>query len=510
MSRKFNEHPIYAWRFTGREDFLFNSAFDVESLMVCAAALLASAMGGGVKVHTDCKGIVDRSDKFKKLDNFSRQGQASQFRYIKLAREDESMDLVWVPSHPERREPDSDSWKVEDWGIWFADRVAGGEPQHSFPGEFKISERSMEDAAVGHDMENNWFYWKQDGLVLLNSMTKVLREERAGVYLSKRDEYRMQRGEDPIWQDLTTGYAAKAWRSLGKGIGSRARSTRLMYNKIWDGRNEGKGTGTGEPLRCPLCNLEVDGMDHWVGGCSNAKIVAARAKAVKEVKWTISKARMRDGEWTPSLAYRELLSYVSNKLLGRQDAGRLWSALWSEAELQEMEIYMDRIQEGETDRVQSFFQFIGKATVEGVSDIWETRKTTLKEIKKTGQEVEEEDEEEDGAPLPDPFAEEREGMEAWLREEVEEETGCAPDRPIGRRVNRRRMNAPRRKVTTDRKVTKTFRKKKLTNKEVVVVSHNNKRNKLRATKISKDVSREKGQRDIRSYFQRGVGGFDYG
>jgi len=36
MDRNFSEHPVYSWRFKGREDFLFNSAFDVETMMVCA------------------------------------------------------------------------------------------------------------------------------------------------------------------------------------------------------------------------------------------------------------------------------------------------------------------------------------------------------------------------------------------------------------------------------------------------------------------------------------------
>jgi hypothetical protein len=284
-----------------------------------------------------------------------------------------------------------------------------------------------------------------------------------------------------------------------------------MYNKMWDGRNEGKGLEGGVPLCCPLCKQEADGMDHWLGECNNAKMMTARAKAVKEVKWAVSCARMRDGEWTPSGGYRDLLSYVSNKLLGKRDSGRLWSALWSEPELQEMELHMDRIQDGEIDRVQKFFTSVGKATVEGVSDIWEARKTTLKEIKRTDQGIGEENEEDVASLEPDPFEREREGMETWLREEVEEETGCIPDRPIGRRVNKRRMNAPRRKAEPDKSVQQTLKKKRLANKRVVVVvvKCGNNRRKLQAN-VTRNVGRERGQRDIRSYFQRGEGGFDYG
>jgi len=278
---------------------------------------------------------------------------------------------------------------------------------------------------------------------------------------------------------------------------------------MWDGRNEGKGTKEGKPLQCPLCKLEEDGMDHWVGECTNAKMAVARVKALRDVKWAFSCARMKDGEWSPSGGYRDLLSFVSKKLLGKQDMGRLWSALWSESELQEMEPLMNRIQEGETDRVQKFFSCVGKATVEGVSDLWEARKTALKEIKDVGRvEVEEEDEDEQAAP--DPFAEERSVMEAWLREEVEEETGCIPDRPVGRRINRRRLNGPRRRVMTEGEVPKALRKKRLVSKEIIIVRHENKRNRLRASTRKNDVGREKGQRDIRSYFQRGGGGFDYG
>ena len=63
---------------------------------------------------------------------------------------------------------------------------------------------------------------------------------------------------------------------------------------------------------------------------------------------------------------------------------------------------------------------------------------------------------------------------------------------------------------TEGEVPKALRKKRLVSKEIIIVRHENKRNRLRASTRKNDVGREKGQRDIRSYFQRGGGGFDYG
>ena len=474
-------------------------------------------MGKGTKVHTDCRGIVKRSDKLWRQDNFSQKGHASQFRYIKIVRREGDMDLVWVPSHPERREPDSDSWKVEDWGIWFADRVAGGERQDTMPGEFHISEHSMEEAAIGHDYESNWYFWKQEGMVMLNSLTKVLKEERSGVYLNKRDEYRRQRGEEPMWENLTIGYAAKSWRHQGKGLGISARNRRLMYNKIWDGRNEGKGLDGGKPLRCKACKVEDDGMDHWVGQCTEEGMTKERKIGKRKIESSIKNALSWDGEWRPSEGYKELLKYVKDKLLGKVEIGRLWCALWSEVELLEMERYMERIQEGEVDRVQKFFVFVGIATTEAVSEIWEARK---KAVKEEAEEVGRESDDDEGEVIPDPFEREREGLKEWLRSEEGAETGEFMDKTVGKKTNRRRTKRSngRRQTGTyteenvEKKKKRKERKRRKDRRESVIVNVHSQR-RLRQAKGPRQNGEpigKEGQRDIRSYFQREGGGADYG
>jgi hypothetical protein len=371
MDRDFSEHPIYSWRFVGGKDFLFNSAFDVEVMMVCAAATLGSAMGRKLQVHTDCQGIEKRTKKYYKRDNFARDSNASQIRFLKAARSEEWIELKWVRSHPERR-CEEDSWTMEDYGIWFADRVAGGEAEETLPGEFYIREYDMVEAAKGHDYCSGWLHWKQDGLVMLNSMTKVLKEERAGVYLNNRDEYRKKRGLEPIWRDLTTGYAAKCWSKLGKGIMTSSRSTRLMYNKIWDGRNEGKGLEGGS-LKCKLClGDNEDGMDHWVGTCGNKEMKYEREKVRCRINKVVRRSMARTGVWIMTQGYKEIIEYVQRKLLGTEDIGRLWSGLWDNKEIEEIEMMIVRVEEGELEKLRGFMAEVGTETTEGVSEIWET------------------------------------------------------------------------------------------------------------------------------------------
>jgi hypothetical protein len=74
------------------------------------------------------------------------------------------------------------------------------------------------------------------------SIGTLFAEKRTENYLKERDRYREEAGRDPEWEGATVEFAASI-RGQKEGLGSWARWNRIIFDKVWDGRNEGKGTG---------------------------------------------------------------------------------------------------------------------------------------------------------------------------------------------------------------------------------------------------------------------------
>ena len=82
-------------------------------------------------VHTDCKSVVERTGKAAGGGEI-RRGHSSLASYIRDTRNWGVVDLKWVKAHPEREE--GRKWSMEDWGIFMADRIAGGEELEDYQG----------------------------------------------------------------------------------------------------------------------------------------------------------------------------------------------------------------------------------------------------------------------------------------------------------------------------------------------------------------------------------------
>ena len=419
MDEEWDEHRVYTWRFEGGERE-FKHAYDLESAMVCAAAGLASELGQGEvcrpKVLTDCEAVVKATEKTR--GGLPCKSNYATIEYIRKKRHfgeyrGQQLDLTHVRGHPDRRYSMAEfDWR--DFGIYFADLVAGGKDLELPDGRETRSTVDISEAFVDLGAEGE-FYWKKDGTPLMRGFRELFEDHWRKEYVRKRDEYRGARDLPPKWEGLTLKFAASLWKKQGEGLAAAARNNRLLFDKVWDGRNEGKGKGAGEekgrPLACPFCG-GADGMDHWVRECGDEDLAKIRREVEGEVRCVVAKAlKARKGSgWKPSAGYYGFSAALPRMVLEGDD--RVWCGHWSEEKMGELEQFVGGMEEGELLKVKGVIRGVGEVTVRGVIKLWEKRKEKRGEGRRFFEGDEEDDEENlvrDGK-----YWQERGGMEQWL------------------------------------------------------------------------------------------------
>jgi hypothetical protein len=147
-----------------------------------------------------------------------------------------------------------------------------------------------------------------------------------------------------------------------------------MYDKIWDGRNEGKGKG-GAPLQCPLCDAP-DGMDHWVKECQDDYLVDIRYSVGKALRaYEIKSA----GGGKRSVAYCNIARELTRAAM--EGDGKTWCGLWSDESLQRFEGLTRGLQGVEWKMVGGLFEGAGIIMARAVSEMWASRKVQPDEIR---------------------------------------------------------------------------------------------------------------------------------
>jgi len=109
---------------------------------------------------------------------------------------------------------------------------------------------------------------------LLHSIMEVRSKNRMSSYVTKRVEVFKSSYN---WKDTTTEFAAKAWKLPQQIQQHAATRTRIIYDKLWHGRNQRKGSkGDDEHLYlCPLCQ-QPDSQEHLFFDCDHSEIHLCR------------------------------------------------------------------------------------------------------------------------------------------------------------------------------------------------------------------------------------------
>ena len=147
-----------------------------------------------------------------------------------------------------------------------------------------------------------------------------------------------------------------------------------MFDKQWDGRNEGKGKGDGSPLGCPLCG-EPDGGDHWARQCGEQPLTKIRSKEEREIRAAAERIKRRRGTYAPSEVLKRIVDWVRDNLTSKDPGSfRLWCGLWPGAALDRWDQDISALTGGEPRRLGGLVKRMAAITTRAVSDLWETRK----------------------------------------------------------------------------------------------------------------------------------------
>jgi hypothetical protein len=368
MSKDWRSHPIYSWRFR-EEGRRYNSAFDIEIAMVSAATDLVRRLGRGT-IHTDCEAVVKRTEKGG-YSGAATKGHTEVSNHIRDARKKKCIEVKWVRSHPEEWMERKD-WKEKDYGIFMADRVAGG--QSCMEGRADVvREVKFQEAFRGIRDKAQWG-WEEGGLPMQRSMAELSGEYRRKEYLRKRDGYRREAGRLPRWEGCTVRFAAGRWRKLAetKGIAEWARLARVFWDKSWDGRNEGKGKGDGSPLDCPMCGGK-DGMQHWARECSHEDLTRVREEAERRVRGRSYGAKK--GKVAGS-RFCNVVDEIRRTVIDGEDE-KVWCGYWTESQISVMEGMAGELVGGEQSAIGNLVKDIGDITTEAVLKMWATRERAI-------------------------------------------------------------------------------------------------------------------------------------
>jgi len=298
--------------------------------------------------------------------------------YIRRALRRGDMTLEHVPGHPDERKVGLE-WSDQDHGIYMADQLASGawdlgRVPLSVAARVRIRKFEFEESLSGI-LEEPYWTWTLGGVPLLESIQSRAARARAARYLRNRDDLREEPGRPREWEGRTISFAAKTWGGEGEpGVSSRARSVRLLFDKQWDGRNEGKGKGDGSPLGCPLCG-EPDGGDHWARQCGEQPLTKIRSKAEREIRAAAERTKRRRGTYAPSEMLKRIVDWVRDNLTSKDPGSfRLWCGLWPGAALDRWDQDISALTGGEPRRLGGLIKRMAAITTRAVSDLWETRK----------------------------------------------------------------------------------------------------------------------------------------
>ena len=166
-----------------------------------------------------------------------------------------------IRGHPERRIK-KHLWSKHDHGIYAADQIAGN---HAIsPGQTTIEVPASEIIAY---LQQHMGYHITDasGPILHSNAETIAAKEQRDYQNDRVHKY----NSEYDWTSTTTEFAAKIWGLAASDLPTAATSVRIIYDKMWHGRNQGKSKQ--QVYKCPLCDQD-DSQEHLFFHCNNEDI----------------------------------------------------------------------------------------------------------------------------------------------------------------------------------------------------------------------------------------------
>jgi hypothetical protein len=247
-----------------------------------------------------------------------------------------------VRGHAEDRKPGKDSrgllgkdWTKDDWGNWIADRIAAQDLKilrdhglHII--QFSISAKELYSSLL---YTGQWYIGDEKRLpVEPRGVDTLIHQGIWSLYLSERDEFRKQRGEDAKWvPDSSMDHAAKIYDLVKLSFTTASSRVRIIYDKGYLGGNRAKDSKLSDEerslaRRCILCGQD-DSQDHWLHFCTHSTLASLRQTILTELNSKITAYR------SLSTIHRQLSTAFKSLLMETDEPARIWTANWSHKQI---------------------------------------------------------------------------------------------------------------------------------------------------------------------------------
>jgi hypothetical protein len=298
--------PVHALRLVGGEATNPRGANAMEMLASTYAAhvIRVRDLSARVRDHfSDCEGSL------KPLNDAAGayyRRASDQTLMLQAFHQAPQTRILHQRSHPERRTARREDWTRQEFGIWLADAVA--DPSQSAAaiseqGGARLFIHEVSAASALRDVYSGTtrpiLHWQRqpapaaaDALLPLPSPaplvqlrpTSLVASRRQRNYLANRDSYHApEPHKQQCWRERDMTITGRLWGVSRSACSAprRAVISKVVYDWVWDQRNQAKGTGVPLPesaLMCPLCSSTNDDQAHLLCDCTETAIFKARQR----------------------------------------------------------------------------------------------------------------------------------------------------------------------------------------------------------------------------------------
>ena len=298
---------------------------NMELLAISAGLELLDTLKLRGIAYTDCQGLVK---KLLHLNVIRRTPASAGFSLIRACARrlrHPSRSLQWVRSHPERSRTPRAAWDQSQWGIFLADlygRTPAAPPVPGLP--LQIAEPiSFQCIAEGAIQPDDWHWVAAGHDPLLGALGSTVSAVSLTSYLSHRDGSRSLRGAPPLWEGTSSRFAARIWHLGQRGIASRGRKVRHIWDLRWHGENQAIADPDNREAhsRCGLCAHPHCGLAHII--CECPRLSHLRASVHSDLALFIARQ--------PSAPAARVMQHYLQRLVSHpelEQRGHLWLGHW--------------------------------------------------------------------------------------------------------------------------------------------------------------------------------------
>jgi hypothetical protein len=240
------------------------SSIELYTILLAVKLLHRNQMSG--IIYTDFAEAV-RMQSREKLRNWGRKANLPLYEtIIALLETAPGIKLAHIKAHGDiKKQP---NWTREQWGNYYADRLAKGDEDSWVTKHLRWPIRDLENLVM---TTSSWHWISPVKHLLLEPIQHMIQTKILEVYLIDRDIFRVGRGLEEKWQDVHLGFIEDVWNTKKLKMGKMATVNRLIWDRGWHGGNRAKticpaGTTEEEWVSCGECG-KPDSQNHWIREC---------------------------------------------------------------------------------------------------------------------------------------------------------------------------------------------------------------------------------------------------